>query len=388
VFSATKWQRPDWVAALDFVVLETPPQEATTSVQSLVLSDMRWAIVLIRLASQSGCLRGLIDAAHWQLLQLAGRMPGAPRPKSVGATLGIELARALWPLKVHPAAVASIDVARVLLGGEPGDFPGDQPRELLGGYFGGLGSALELDLLRPRLAGIEESFMRRAVPGKPPGDVSAAGAWLLNAWAADPRLTSGLVAYIASLESRAYPYHPDLTREFWEALGQDPALKAYAAGNQLITAVHEALRDPGAALRRPVTKDAVNSSPLARACLDARRAGLSAAGMIGALGRGRVDEIGAGALYEVLSEFQELVRHDDPARRAPGAELADPAGTELLECCRLVAGGALGEPFAEEFRSDVAARLQGEIQARELMLREILPATRPGKLARLSRRGR
>ncbi|MGD0241203.1 MAG: hypothetical protein ABSB59_12870 [Streptosporangiaceae bacterium] len=389
-FTATKWERPGWVAALDLVVFETPPPEAVPSVQSLVLSDVRWAIVLIRLASQSRCLRVLIDAAHWQFLQLTGRMPRPPRPKSVGAALGAELARDLWPLMVKPAAVASIDVARILLGGEPGDFPGDLPRESLGGYFDGLGSALELDLLEPRLAEVEEGFLRRAVPGTPADDLSPGGAWLLNAWIRDPRLAAPLVAYIASLEPAAYPYHPGLTREFWETLGRDPALKRYAAGNQLFTVVAEARRDPGAALRRSLTEDAVTSSPLARACLDACRAGLAAADMIGVLGRARAGELGAGALYEVLSEFQTLLRLDGQARRVPGQDRPD-AGADLLECCRLIAHGALGEQFAEEFRRQLADRLQGEIRARQLMLQETGPApsaSRPGKLSRLSRRGR
>jgi hypothetical protein len=383
-FTARKWRRPDWVTALDAVVFDPPPQPSVPSVRSLVLADAGWAIVLLRLAGQSKCLRDLLDITHRQFVELAGRIPGPSKPGSVGAQLGLELNRDLWALDVQPGAVASIDVARVLLGGHPRDFPAELPPKLLGGYFDGLAAAFSLDVAQARLADLEESFLRRAVPGEPPGELTAGGAGLLNAWAADPRLRADLHAYIARLEPAAYPYHPDLSSAFWDALRQHPALAGHAAAHQLISTVQEARRDPGTALQRPLAEDAVKSTPLARACFNARRAGLPVAGMIRALARGQADAIGAEPLDDVLREFQELLRHDYLTRRAAGRDAEDSAEKDLLECYQLITAGALGEPFADDFRRHLADRLHGEIQVCQLVLAEILPAATPSRQRKLS----
>lgn len=390
-FTARKWQRPEWVAALDLVVFDPPPQQARAGVRSLVLGDVRWALVLLRLASQSRCLRDLVDAAHQQFTELAARIPGPPKPGSIGAMLGRELDHDLWPLDVQPGAVASIDVARVLLGGQPADFPGDQAGKLIDGYLAGLGSALALDATRPRLAELEASFLQRAVPGEPPGELTASGAGLLNAWAADPRLMPDLIAYIAGLHPGAYPYHPDLTGEFWDVLRRHPVLAGYAAGNQLITVAQEALRDPRAALRRPLTEDGVRSTPLARACFNARRAGLSADGMLRALARARAEALGAGPLDDVLREFQTLLHREYRAQQPPDRDVEDSSEQDLFECYRLITRGALGDSFAGVFREHLDDRLGGEIRARQRILQENRPAahsTHRDKLPRLSRRGR
>ena len=381
-FTTRKWQRPDWVAALDLVAIDPPPRDAIQSVPSLVAGDVRWALVLLRLADQPRRLRDLIDAAHRQFLELAARMPRPVKPATIGAQLRIELDRDLWSLDVRPGAVASLDIARVLLGGEPGDFPGELSPERLGDYLNGLGSALATEATRTRLAELEYSFLRHVIPGKPAGEITVGGAALLNAWAVDPRLAPDLVDYIASLEPAAYPYHPGLSREFWDALRQHPALAGYAAGNQLITAARDAVVDPGTALRRTLAENAVTTTPLAQACFNARCAGLPVEGIVRALARAQAGDLGVKPLDDVLREYQALLHRGFLAQQMPGRDPADDWETDLFECYRLITRGALGDPFAAEFRAHLADRLRGEILTRQLVLRDNLPATSPPRQKR------
>jgi hypothetical protein len=387
----TKRQRPAWVEALDFVVFTPPPEKAAASTRPLILGDVSWAAVLSRLASQSQCLRDLLGQADQEFVGLASRIPEPVQPGTAAAQLRAELNRGLWPLEVRPGAVASIDVVRVLLGDEPRDFPDELPDKALDGYFDGLGSALRLEAVQSRLGAIEGGFLQHAVPGQAPQGLTAGGVRLLNAWVTDQRLMPGLRDYIANLDPSAYPYHEGLSRAFWDALRQHPALAGYAAGNQLIIAVKEALRDPRNAFLRPLTEDGVQSTRLARACFDARCAGLSVEGIVGALARAEAGRIGAEHLDDVLGEFQELLNHGYPdGSRAQQAAEQKPAGSsaeDLSECYRLILTGALGGLFAEEFGRHLEGRLKSEIHASQWVLKNVVAAARKkqGRLSRLLR---
>lgn len=377
--------RPEWIAALDFVASDQPSPEAVTGVRSLIKVDARWALVLLRLASQTGCLPGLLGAAHQQLIELAARISRPLKPGSAFAHLAVELDRDLWALDVQPEAVASLDVARGLLGGEPRDFPDQAPAGVLDGYLTRVGSVLELEVVQPRQAEIEDWFLHRAVPGQVPGELTAGGVALLNAWAGDAQRRPALLGYLARLDSEAYPYHQDLSETFWDALLQHETLAGYAAGNQVTKAAKEAVRQPGAALRRPLAEDAVMSTALARACFKARRAGLPVDGMVGALARAQAGEIGAERLDDVLREFQALLFREYVSAPEAGPDPGEASEQDLFESYRLIVAGALGDPFAEVFRSHLEGRLNHEIWARQWALHNILPARRRRWVPRLRR---
>jgi hypothetical protein len=376
-------ERPDWVTALGFVVLSTPPEQAIASVRSLILDDLSWAAVLLRLASQSqqhGRLRDLLDGAGRQLLEVVAQLPTPAKPANACARLRAELDRSLWPLGVRPGTVASIDVARILLGGTPRDFADPLFPEPPGDYFDGLKSALTLPATESRLAEIQDGFLGYAVPREASAGLSAGGVRLLNTWATDPQLKPRLLTYIASLEPVAYPYHVGLSAAFWNALGGDPELAGYAAGHHLISAVTEALQAPQAALRRARTENAVMSTALALACLNVRHAGLSIRGMVRALHAAEASRISARRLDVVLREFQDLRYREylevPPDRAGLTPQTASEA--ELFECYRLIAAGALGDPFAEEFRRYLTDRLKNEIKTRAWLLENVLSAGAKG----------
>ncbi len=372
---AGDWARPGWVAALDFTVFSPPDEQGVASVRSLILGDPYWAAVLLRLARLSECLGDMLAYADREVLVQAAQVPAPVKPSGAGARLRAELDRSMWPLGVPPAAVASIDVARILLGGMPVDFTDLLSAEVLDGYFAGLESALALPATQPRLAEIEGGFLRCAVPTEVSAELTAGGVMLLNAWAKDPRLTPGLLDHIARVEPSAYPYHRGLSAAFWNTLGQHPDLAGYAAGKHLVTATTEALQNPQAAIRRVRTENAVTSTALALACLNARRVGLSIRGMVRALYSAEASRIGARMLDVVLREFQDLRYREylEVPPDVPGRTPKTAAEAELFECYWLIANGALGGPFAEEFKSYLRGQLKSEIQIRAWLLDSVLP---------------
>ena len=372
-----KWRRPDWVTALDFVASGPPSRQAVAGVRSLIPGDARWTVVLIRLASQSRCLDQLIGSADEQLVRLGLRVRVPLPPDGTGAMLLAELKRDLWALAVRPGAVAGVDVVRTLLGGEPRDFPGDFSDDVLDGYFDGLRAALGLPAMQPRLAEVVAGVLKYVIPGQKPRALTAGSVRLLNTWSAEPRLRGCLLDYIESMDPAAYPYHPGLNQAFWNALRQRPALAAYAAGNQLIIIAQEAVRDARAALRRPLTEEGQTSTALARACLNARRAGLSMSGIVRALALAEASAIGARQLDDVLREFQDL-RHRENLDASGTGQVApddtpDAAENDLFDGWRLIVQGGLGDPFAEEFSRNLVSRLRAEILTREWVLRNVVP---------------
>ena len=149
---AADWRRPSWIAALDCVLPAPAGDEAVESLRSMITRDVAWAAVLLRLAEPTGCLPSLLEQADRQLVELAAALSPPFKPGGPVSMLRDELHASLWALDVRPGTVASIDVARVLLGGEPRDFPSDLNQQALDRYGDGLGFAFALDAVKPRRA--------------------------------------------------------------------------------------------------------------------------------------------------------------------------------------------------------------------------------------------
>jgi hypothetical protein len=367
-------ERPVWVAALDFM---PSPSTAADQVKSVIRDDPAWAVVLLQLAERFRRFRRLIELADRQLIELAAQLPAPAQPGGPGAALHRQLDRNLWKLGVEPATVAAVDVVRVLLGGPPRDLADRLTEADLDRYGDGLHPALALDVVAPRRSMVEHGFLRHVMGHK----TGTARVWLLNAWACDPERVMSLGDFIATLEPRARPFDEGLSDAYWEALSLRPDLAGYAATQQLVNSTRQSVLAQPAVFRRKIIDYGVTSTPLARACLRARRAGLGSAGIVTALANGGADRIAPRQLDDVLREWAELLTYsylDAPAatERAarPGQRKAGEA--DLLECQALIALGGLGETYGQDYRQYLVQRLRQESRAQRRLARILARAGR------------
>jgi hypothetical protein len=376
-FSASlEW--PSWVAALDFAASASAGPDAAESARAVIRQDAAWTVVLLRLAERFGRYSRLLKTAARDLIDLAAKLPAPAQPGSHAAVLRDELDHNLWQLRVAPVTVAAVDVARVLLGGTPRHLAAQLTEARLAGYVDALSPALAPDVMTPRRADVEQAFLRQAMSGQAATGLAGAGVWLLNTWAVDPDRITGLCDFIAAQDAGARPYDESLSDAYWEALAKRPELAGYAAGQQLVTATRESGLAPLTAFRRIVTEDGVTSTPLARACYKARRAGLRPAGIVTALASGGADRIVPDRLDDVLREFQQLLlcSYLDAPRANTELGPQQAAEAELLACQALIAWGGLGEVYGEQFRRHLMERWRGTGRIQRRLVRILRRAGR------------
>jgi hypothetical protein len=374
-FGATP-QRPSWLAALDFATSPSAGADAAASARGVIRQDAAWTVVLLRLAERSGCYGRLLKTAARDLMDLAATLPGPAQPGSHAAGLRDELDRNLWQLRVAPATVAAVDVARVLLGGTPRHLAAQLTQARLTGYVGALSPALAPEIMTARRVDVEQAFLRQAMSRQAATGLTDAGVWLLNTWAVDPDRVTGLCDFIAAQDPAARPYDESLSDAYWDALASRPELAGYAAGQQLATATRESALAPLTAFRRIVTESGVTSTPLARACYKARRAGLRPTEIVTALASGGADRIAPDRLDDVLGEFQQLLLCSYLGSPRPNTEL-DPrqaAEAERLACQALIAWGGLGEGYGEQFRQQLMERWRGAGRIQRRLVRVLRKA--------------
>jgi hypothetical protein len=375
--SGISWERPSWIAALDFMLAPS----AADSARAVIRQDAAWTAVLLRVAGRFGCLAPLIVAAREDLIKLAVGLPAPHQAGSPAAALSGELDRDLWQLDVPAPTVAAADVVRVLLGGSPRDLAGRLTEKQLDSYGDGLNPVLALDILAPRRPAIERAYLRHVVAGKTAAGLGDAGVWLLNSWAVDPDRIAGLGDFIAALSPTARPYDEKLNEAYWEALARRPGLADYAAAQQLVIATRESARNPQEAFRRRLVGNGMTSTPLARACLRARRTGLPPAGIVSALANGGANRIAPRQLDNVLTEFQELLacyHAGVPAApgRVPEPDPGQAADADLHECRALIVWGGLGDTYGEDFRRYLVERLRQDGLTRRRLARAFRKARR------------
>jgi len=372
-----EYDPPDWIVALACTLPRAAVEQSATDLQSLVGNDAAWAATVLRLAEGTGRTRDVLETAERALVVLAARL-GGDDPAGVGEGLLSELMINTWQKGVRPDAVATVDAARIMLGGDPLDFPGDVDQRTLDRYGDGLGHVFELDAARPHHAMLENGFLHDAVPAAGAGRLTGGAVWLLNAWSADADRAPGLVRYIAELNPDALPYSPRLSTQYWSVLSREPRLVAYASAKRLIAAAANTVRSPQAALRRTVTEQGVRSTELALACFAGRRAGLPVKEIIRVLGSTLGTSIPPRGLDGVLREFQGLLYfasfNDGPHLSGPDPGHASEA--DLDECHQRIMHGAFGAEYGRAFAAYQEHRLRADIR------------TRQGKLRRIPRRQR
>ena len=372
------WERPDWLAALDF--LENPSPKADPRMRMLIRDDAAWTVLLLRLAANDGRLSQFLAVSSLDLVELAAATlkAGHNRPDPDLAT---ELVANTQDGSVRAETAAHVDTALVLLGGQPVYSPvRQQIHQWFRGYLAGLNEVFTLNRVQLYVRDLERWFLEYALAATETEKPSVFGVWLLNAWAADPARERGLTGYLASLDPEVRPYDESLSEQYWHTVGQHPDLADYAAVGDVLTATSWTVRRPDVAFQRQDTGNGVKSTRLARACYEARCAGLSVEGIIRALAKGGAAEISSPDFDSVLREFQGLLFElASPEHRADERRASE---EDLFACYQLVVVDAkLGREFAGVFGDYLDKRLEDEIKTRQEMRKELSTRRRsPGRV--------
>lgn len=151
--------RPDWPAGLRAVLGTTELTSRSDNVRQLFQAGVRWATLALALAEQAGrsCevlgVPGLAD----DLAELAATATSQSVPAEIRRDLASALGTVRWD-GLDPAAVAAVDVARLLLGGELSDFPDQVTQPELSRYEEGLRRVLRLRVPRDMRSGLSRQF--------------------------------------------------------------------------------------------------------------------------------------------------------------------------------------------------------------------------------------
>ena len=366
---AADWPRPDWVSAMDFLVLP-PTGQAEYGMRAIISRDVAWTVLLLRLAAHEGRLGDLVTLASLALVELASAT-ARQIDESQRLDLAAELRADLRKLGVGAEAAAHVDAALVLSGGEPRYFPLRLQDQQWGGrYLAGLNAAFALDAVQRQVHGLEQRFLEFALSYDEAGRLGESGVWLLKAWSADPGRQRGLLEFLAGLAPGTRPRDERLPMEYWFTARAHPALAAYAATGDLLTAAGWTVERQDVSFLLLDFEDGVRSTRLARACYEARRAGLSPEEIMRALAATGGASIPAKHLDNMLREFQGLLNHLTPPT-PPGAEW-QAADDVLIACQQLITDDmVLGFDAAEQFDLYLDRRLEAEIKIGQDRRKEI-----------------
>jgi hypothetical protein len=292
------------------------------------------------------------------------------------------------------AALATVDVARLLVGGQLLDFPyeGHEFQDYMQGFLR-VGDLPGVERLR---ADITRAYLRLLV-GHPPELSHGARLFLQNLppdevladYVADPFVTAKLLGY-------------QLGQDFWRPLAAiRPVLERTVAVPLLEEAVTHTLTMLPEPIRRSLVTDGktkqrgLSSTPLALAIYDALKVGLAEEEILRVIntpqvaGKGLADTQADLDLDDVLREVQNLLHH---VPIAATAGLPGKAEDILFTLEDLICGGALGGPYGTHFRKALIKRLKAESGARGSRYWELrrwsswLPWRRPAAARQASRR--
>jgi hypothetical protein len=351
-----RWERPYWLAAMDFLLPGAVAEQAVSSLQALIRRDAVWAVTMLRLARRTDRLGPLLSAASVEFVELIATAANAG-PGRADRELAEELSLSARNTALPPTSSAHLDVVLALLGPTPRYLPGVDDKRWFDAYLSGLHEALDLPAVQPSVAILERRFLDYAVSRTEDGQLTPQGVHLLNAWAADPAREGGFLGYLASLTEADRPQDYGLEGRYWDTVSRHPALRAYAAVGDLVLTTDWTVQRPDVAFQRSDRAGGVTSSRLARACFDASKAGLPVTEIIRTLATGGARNIDPPNLDDVLREFQGLLF------QFIGKEASERA---LFECYKLIVGDAkLGTEYAESFHGYLDARLEVEIRTRQ-----------------------
>jgi hypothetical protein len=373
---------PSWVEALAFAVAGAAFPGSADRVVSVISQDPAWAVPILRLARVSKQLRQVVEIHGFDHVLLGLAMDAATGSDDLRRRLADALHVRLGPTQ---QGVAAVDAARVLLGGEPVDFPHSEPDARAAGYFGGL-TRVFAHLQDDWPGYFQLKLLQHVVPASagPPASakLSAGAVQLIRKWCEDPDRAPDLAHYIAGndLGQVLLSEHERLGPDIWPRLiAHDERLRPYGSVFQLRTAAKQVISDPVTTLARSTRKVlgesghpewGKGSTVLASAMYEAYLADMKMADILTVLAqvtssRGNVTLMAAvppPAFLPVLNEFVSLIRDTPPA--ASGIQLPDAVKQQAglaqglwVHCLWLIAENELlGPDYAAKFRRTLLRR--------------------------------
>jgi len=215
------WLRPAWVQALGFASTSVPEAGDAASVRSVITTRARWALLVLRLARQARRLAALVNTADLDLslIEFACLLGGQDSQQAeFRKPLADVLDAPLADSGATAAAVAAVDVARVVLRTPPRDFPLARPEPEFDAYLAGLRRAFRTLPAEQWRDYVQRRFLVHVVGGDGgrPRRLSDAAVFLLRAWIADPALAPELARYISEQKLIGLlEADPLLTSDFW-----------------------------------------------------------------------------------------------------------------------------------------------------------------------------
>jgi hypothetical protein len=320
---------PGWVTTLEYTLAESG-DEARESVHAVIRSDPAWAAIVVSLATRTGRVREVLEIPGLadDLIGIASAPATGPGREDGRRALAEAISAPLWDHGTDPAAIAAIDVARMLLTGQPPSFPADRP-ERFARYDDGLIRVLGLPSVRGARLEAVRSGLRQA--------------------RAVPHLRAAVEQAIAS--PAALRRHAD------ERFG--------VAASVLALAMYRAWRAgiPSARIGEVMAEVSVRDTTLGQ-------------------------RVGYRELDDVLREFAGLLAFPPEEVTGPPDTPDDrraQARDVLVELWEFVCRGALGARYGEEFRRHLDIRLRDEAKAAEQARRRL---GRPDRLPWLRSRRR
>jgi hypothetical protein len=382
-----EWRRPDWVAALGFVVTDLAGAGSPDSVGPVILKKPTWAVLALRLARSFGRLRAVLEIQDFDLLLigLALRvMAREPVHEGFRVALADVLSAPLWEREVSAGTIAGIDVARVVLGDFPRDFPEGRSNAQFDEYVAGLGRAFGAHPDQPWRERAQDKLLE-LVAAADAEALSVGAVKLFDAWIKDAAFAPVLGRYIAANNlAEKLLSDPLLGPDFWHLLiRHNPQFKRYEPVVDLHAAVMRAIESPDTELARYTDKlidpesgepvFAVRPSKLAQAMYNAWRSGTTADKILVAIASvpyqhgTPITRVPPLVFHRVLQEFQSLIRgHSTAENRVPSvlaiewhAKVAEEVWAECLWL--IIHGRILGPEYAQAFQEMLGDRSeQGE----------------------------
>lgn len=377
--------RPDWVEALGFTVADDADPAWMDSITAVITLRPGWLVLILRLARQvrrlsavlgvQGLDRHLIETA----LSLANQSPGGLRQGFADA-----LDVSLWEFDVQPGSVASVDVARVVLGDPPSDFPYKQLNAQITQYLDGLARAF-LALPNTELCEhIQQRFLDHLLKNvDDSGRLAPAAVQLFNTWISDAAIGPVLARYIKSHDLIGWLMSDSrLGPDFWSWLiPYDRDFEPYMPIVRLHSAARNALDNPQPEFSR-VTRDVVDPSSaepvptvlpskFAQAMFNAWRSTptpgpehiIAAIASVWTEGKkldavvSVIEQATPSLLWNALREFQSLVREYPAPVGKPIDYFARLSEAIWADCMWLVShDAALGPDYARSFQVMIAAQ--------------------------------
>jgi hypothetical protein len=382
-----EWRRPVWVQALGFASTAVPESGDAASVRSVITARVRWALLVLRLARQAGRLAALVDTADLDLcvVELACLLGGQDSQQAeFRAPFADVLDTPLGDTGATAAAVAAVDVARVVLRTPPRDFPLARPAPEFDAYLAGLRRAFRALPAEQWRDYVQQRFLVHVVGGDGgrPRRLSDAAVLLLKDWIADPALAPELVRYISEQKLIGLlEADPLITSDFWLRLIRYEEFEELAPLVKMNEAARKAVDSPATEFSRG-TKQTIDlatgehvtsvvGGALGQAMYQYWRSGATQDQILAAIARewrsagtpARLTEVVPPVkLWVALREFQTLVAGHVPAEgeaaraTSPGRppDFRKQAEQAWAACLWLIVhGGALGGDYAKSFQKMV-----------------------------------